>query len=291
LVKEQFSPCVPPRVEVNSPAIPLPAGTWDTHVHVIGTAERYPLAPDRSYTPAPCDFEQYLAFMDVVGIQHAVLVQPSIYGFDNSAMLDTLARYPERLRGIAVLPPDIDDRVLTDMHRLGVRGIRANLLNKGGIGIADAISLTQRVTKLGWHLQVQIDVSVFAEFDSLRSADSEIVIDHMGYMPAGKGVKEPGFQRLLRWLEDGLCWVKLSAPYRLSRQHAMPYADTLPLVHALVSANPDRVLWATDWPHTDLREFMPNDGDLVSLIGEWLPNDELRRRVLTTNPARLYGKE
>jgi len=285
-----IAPCLPPRPVAHAVSFAVPAGAWDVHVHAIGAVERFPLARDRSYTPAIAPIQTYVALMDEIGLAHAVLVQPSIYGTDNCAMLDALAHYPSRFRGVAVVPVDVTDRELAALHAAGVRGIRANLLNRGGISLDDARALTPRLAAFGWHLQLQIDVSSFDRFDDVASLPVDVVIDHLGCMPANKGPDEAGFRRLLRLVEAGRCWVKLSAAYRLTPWHACGYGAVTPLARALIAANPSRMLWGSDWPHTDLREVMPDDGELLDLLALWTADERVRNDILVRNPAMLYGR-
>jgi 2-pyrone-4,6-dicarboxylate lactonase len=281
--------CLTPDAVVHPIRFRVPPGAWDTHIHAIGAVDRFPLAANRSYTPAQIPIEAYVALMGRLGIAHAVLVQPSIYGTDNRAMVDALSRYPERFRGVAVVDPGIADRELTALHDAGVRGVRANLLNRGGISFADACTLAGRFADLGWHLQLQIDVSTFDRFDAVAELPVDVVIDHMGYMSADKGAANPGFLRLLKLVEAGRCWVKLSAPYHMTDWPRFGYGAVAPLARALVRANPQRMLWGSDWPHTDLRAGMPNDGDLLDQLGVWIEDDAVREAILVTNPASLYG--
>jgi 2-pyrone-4,6-dicarboxylate lactonase len=282
------STCLSPDAGLHPIHFRVPAGAWDTHIHAIGDAARFPLAPVRSYTPAQVPIEAYVALMDQLGVARAVLVQPSIYGTDNRAMVDALRRYPERFRGVAVVDADVADAELRALHDAGVRGVRANLLNPGGISFAGACALAQRLADLGWHLQLQIDASTFDGFDALARLPVDVVIDHMGYMQADKGASNPGFQRLLTLVEAGRCWVKLSAPYRLTDWQRRGSDAVTPLARALVRANPARMLWASDWPHTDLRRAMPNDADLLDLLREWVGDDAVRNAILVTNPRSLY---
>jgi len=282
-------PCLAPDPALHPLRLGVPAGAWDTHVHAIGPMERFPLAAVRSYTPAQVPIDAYVALMDRLGIAHAVLVQPSIYGSDNRAMLDALSRYPARFRGVAVVDPAIDDRALRVLDRAGVRGVRANLLNPGGLSLADGCALADRLAALGWHLQLQFDASTFDRFDALETLPVDVVIDHMGYMQADLGVSNAGFRRLLKLVESGRSWVKLSAAYRLVEWQRRGYDAVAPLVRALVRANPQRVVWGSDWPHTDLCSAMPNDADLLNLLGAWVDDDATRDAILVANAAALYG--
>lgn len=283
------APCLPPQAEVQPVRFAVPAGAWDTHIHAIGAPGRFPLAPDRGYTPAQVPIERYVDLMQRLGIARAVLVQPSIYGTDNRAMVDALTRFPARFRGVAVVGAGVDEATLDALHASGVRGVRANLLNPGGISLADAAALAPRLAARGWHLQLQIDVSAFDGFDVLAALPVPLVIDHMGYMPHGKSPAEPGFRRLLAMVEAGRCYVKLSAPYRLAAWVRDGYGAATALARALVAANPRRLLWGSDWPHTDLARDMPNDGDLLDLLGEWAPEADARHAILVDNPTALYG--
>ncbi len=145
--------------------------------------------------------------------------------------------------------------------------------------------------ELGWHVQFLLDVEDHPDLDKLLgSFATEVVIDHMGRPDPHRGVGAPGFQALIRLLRSGRGWAKLSAPYRTSRQQP-PYDDITPFAHALVAAAPDRLVWGSDWPHVLLDTTMPNDGDLVDQIAVWVPDADIRRRILVDNAERLYGFE
>ena len=279
--------CAPPQRPGRHPRVALPVGSCDTHVHVIGPVDRYPLDPRRNYTPVTCSLAQFREVMAACGIARAVLVQPSVYGTDNRALLDTLREGGAAFRGVVVPAADVRDAELDAMHTLGVRGIRLNLVNPQVVGLDEIVTLCARVAERGWHLQVQIRWSDTAQA-VLTSVAAKLtlplVIDHMGRPPA---LEAP--RTLLDLLASGRAWVKLSAPYRLSASDRPPYADLLPLVRAFVATNPDRLLWASDWPHTERFEPTPHDADLVDLLPDWLDSDDLRERVCVANPARLYG--
>ena len=276
----------PPQAPTRRPRFALPTGTCDTHIHVIGPAERYPLDPRRNYTPVACSLAQYREVMAACGIARAVLVQPSVYGTDNRQLLDALREGGTAFRGVVVLAADVSDAELDAMHALGVRGVRLNLVNPQVVAIDEVVAMCARVAERGWHLQVQMRWSDAAQ-TTLAGVAAQVnlplVIDHMGRPPA---LEAP--RALLDLLASGRAWVKLSAPYRLEAAGAPPHADLLPLVHALVASNPDQVLWASDWPHTERFTPNPNYADLVDLLPDWLGSDDLRQRVCVANPARLY---
>ncbi len=266
----------------------LPHGTCDCHIHVFGPPARYPLVAVRNYTPQPADLAAYGAVMANTGIDRAILVQPSVYGTDNTALLEAMAGDPARFRAVVVVPPDIPQADLEHLHAAGVRSIRINRRNPGGLTIADMARLAGRIAALGWHIQLQIDIQAVEDLAGLIAAcPVPVVIDHMGFVQPGLGVDAPGFQALLRVLAGGRTFVKLSAPYRLGVGTA-PYAPLAPFVAALVAARPDRMLWATDWPHCELWKAMPDTIALSALAQHWLPTPALRQQVLVDNPHALY---
>lgn len=277
--------CTAPPATVASAAQPLPAGTCDAHVHVFGPQARYPLAAGRNYTPHVCTLADYRKVMSALGIGRAVLVQPSVYGTDNSALLDALREGGPAFRGIAVPAGGTSDAQLRQMHALGVRGIRLNLVNPQMLGIDEALALCERVESMGWHLQVQLDLARGggAALKALcASTTLPVVVDHMGRM-----APQAGAHVLFDLLAAGRCWVKLSAPYRLSAEPA-PHEDLSELVRALVRANPAQLLWGTDWPHTEQRSRTPDAASLAAMLRAWLPDAQMLARVCVANPASLY---
>ena len=271
------------------PRSALPPGTCDTHFHVFGEAARYPLDPRRNYTPSPCTLAQYREVMRACGIARAVLVQPSVYGTDNRLLLDALREGGSAFRGVVVPRADIDAAELAEMHALGVRGIRLNLVNPQVLGIDAGLALGARMQRFGWHLQVHVALHLPGSDALLEdiAARSEVplVVDHMGRPAPGAPVP----RSLLGLVKSGRAWVKLSAAYRISRSGAPDYADVLPLVRSLVEANPERLLWGSDWPHSELYASPPRTGDLVDLLPVWLPDETRRRRICVDNPASLHG--
>jgi predicted TIM-barrel fold metal-dependent hydrolase len=222
-----------------------------------------------------------------------VLVQPSVYGTDNSALLDALRAGGPSFRGVAVVDWDIDAAALASMHADGIRGVRCNIVDivedKGRLPLATLTKLATKIRPLGWHVELLMHADEFPDMDrALADFPVDIVLGHLGYLPTQKGTANAGFQALLRLLRAGKAWVKLTGPYRISAAGS-PYADTVPFARALLDAAPGRVLWGTDWPHVMMKGPMPNDGELCDLLAQWVPDEQLRRRVLVDNPAVLYG--
>jgi predicted TIM-barrel fold metal-dependent hydrolase len=274
----------------------LPPSACDTHAHVFGPAAQFPYAKDRSYTPPDAPLAKYLGMLDTLGFARGVLVQGSAHGRDNSAMLDALARHPDRLRGVAVADADTPAAELRRWAALGVRGLRFNhffrdgqLHYRGGVPLEAARALVPPMRELGWHMQLWIDVKDLPDtLPVLQSLPLPVVIDHMGRTDARAGTDMPGFRSLLRLLGEGGCWVKLSGAHRLSRT-APDYPEARPFHEALVRTNPDHLTWGTDWPHPRIEGEMPDAGHLLDLFQEWTPDAAIRQRILVDNPARLYG--
>ena len=229
-----------------------------------------------------------------IGCSRGVLVQPSVYGTDNTAVAEALgttaATQTFELRAVAVVDPTITDRELERLHALGFRGVRINLgSTTPGLTLADAPRLAARIKPLGWHLQFYADFRANPALESeLAQFDIDIVIDHFGRIRTSEGLEAPAFQAVLRLLRRDHCWAKLMGPYFVS--DATPgYADLTSFAQAMIAAAPDRVLWGTDWPHPGAGAKMPNDGDLADLLLDWAPGEAARQRMLVDNPARLYG--
>ncbi len=285
-------PCAAPDFSPRQPSLRLSEGVCDCHAHVIGPLERYPLSAGRVYTPVDCVAKDYQHMLSRAGVQRAVLVQPSIYGSDNRLLLDTLALDPNRLRGVAVARDDVSPEELARWHAAGVRGLRINLVDRhdagGALPVAMLQALAQRIAPLGWHLELLAHVDAYPhELLVLQDLAVPVVFGHLGYLTIGRSVDDAGFQALLQLLTTGNAWVKLTGPYRLTRE-PLPYAPCDDLVQALIATAPERLVWGSDWPHVMLRGAMPNDADLVDLIGGWLPEPTQRQQVLVDNPAVLY---
>ena len=286
--------CAPPDFAPRRPRLRLPASACDCHAHILGPARVHPYSPRRVYTPPDCLLPDYENMLATLGLARAVLVQPSVYGEDNAVLLEALERGGGRFRGVAVIDPAAHDLELARLHALGVRGVRANVVDvpgrePGALPLERLRALAQRIAPLGWHLELLLHVDEFPELDrAFRGFPVDLVFGHLGYAGTRRGLDDPGFRALLRLLAGGRCWVKLSGPYRISAD-ALPYGDVVPFARALAETRGDRLLWGSDWPHVMLKGTMPNDADLLELLADWLPGETARRHVLVDNPAALYG--
>ncbi len=281
--------CQPPNPDLTPPKFVAPPGSWDCHLHIIGPPQLYPYVSNRSYTPVEASVDDYRRVAAALRLTNAVIVQPSFYGTDNRCTRDAVIASRGAWRGVAVIEPAISDRELGELDAAGFRGVRINLLFKGGLAMDALERIAQRIQPLGWHVQLLVDGRDLPELaPRLRRLAVPFVVDHMGHMPASLGVQHPAFQALLQLARDG-GWVKLSGAYRISGQ-PYPYADVTPIAQALVEAAPTRMVWGSDWPHPSITVPMPRDGDLLDLLPVWIPDAETRARVLVENPQTLYGK-
>jgi len=267
----------------------MPSSACDCHAHVLGPPDIYPYVAERSYTPPTATLEAYQSLHRVLGIERAVIVQPSVHGTDNRVTLDAITGYGSNARGIAVVDVTVDDTELSRLNDGGIRGLRLNLLFGGGVGIQALEPLAERIADMGWHIQLLLDARDLVDLaPRLRRLPVQVVVDHMGYMNVAHGIDHPGFRTLVELVRDGVCWIKLSGNYRISEQ-GPPYTDAVPFARALIEAGPQRMVWGTDWPHPALNDFMPNDGDLLDALDDYAPDAELKRTILVDNPAQLYG--
>ena len=285
--------CLPPDRHPRKPNIILPQGSIDTHVHVFESKDK--LSPVRGYTPPDATLADLKHLHDTLGLDRVVFTQPSIYGTDNSAILDGINNLNEatsnRARGVVAVSLDVTDEELADFDAQGIRGIRLNTDNKGGmpIGLDQIAQIAERIDDLNWHLEFlfpgQDILDLMPIFTSLKVPMS---IGHFAYQPATAGVEAPGFQSLLELMRQGNTWMKISGANRVSQTDLPPYDDVKPMAQALIEVAPDRIMWGTDWPHPNKYEVNPNDGDLVNAFGEWVIDESLRRKIMVDTPASFY---
>jgi 2-pyrone-4,6-dicarboxylate lactonase len=289
--------CQAPNSEIRSPRLRLPEWATDCHAHICGPVEKFPYWSERIYTPPDALMPQYQAMLGGLGVRRAVIVQPSVYADDNSALLDALATNRNNLRGVAVVKPSISDGELLAMHDAGVRGIRCNIVDianaKGKLPVDELHALANRIAPLKWHLELLMHVNEFPQLQSqLGDLPVDLVFGHYGYAPTGVGIENQGFQALLELMKRGKAWVKFTGSYRISSQpyEKQPlYDDVRPFAQALIDCNPSRIVWGTDWPHVMAKGSMPNDASLCDLLGDWVLDADLREQILVRNPAVLYG--
>ena len=272
---------------VCQPIRALPEKAIDSNFHIFESQSRYPFTPDRSFTPVESTWSQYEHLMHSAGFRRGVLVHPSVYGFDLSSFKDLLGAHPQQLRGVCVLKPDTSDSEIEHLNSLGVRGVRINIIYAGGSQLEDAKRLADLIKPFGWHLQFLVDVSLKPDTPVWASRlGVPVVFDHFGH-PSNFDVADPGFQNLCACVRDGVGWAKLSGAYRFAKTATHTHSVQRH-VDALLGANVNSLIWGTDWPHTQIIAPMPNDGELVDDLYQWLPDAQLREQVLIANAERLY---
>ena len=286
------------------PSFVVPRHACDCHTHVFGPRTRYPFAPLRSYTPPEASLDELVALQRALHLDRVVIVQPSVYGTDNSCTVDALRGLDGRGRAVAVIDETISAAELDALHRAGVRGVRVNLATAGvrdpDVARRRLIAAAARVAPLNWHVQVYTELAVVAALQhEMAALPAPLVIDHFGGARAAAGPGQPGFAALLALVADGKTYLKLSAPYRSSSQRP-DYADVAALAKALIVANPERMLWGSDWPHPgggrqpdqpleEIEEFFPeDDGRNFNLLADWAADPRIRHKILVDNPALLY---
>lgn len=280
---------VPHSSGTERPSFAVPAGACDCHMHFY--SGRYPGLPGAVRGHADATVADYRLLQQRLGTSRVVVVTPSWYGTDNRPTLDGMAEIGTEARGIAVVDTSVADSALRRLSDLGIRGIRFNLATPGpGPTSADMMEpLARRVAGLGMHLQLHIKADQIVELEPLLARlAAPLVFDHMGRIPQPDGARHAAYAVIMRLVDAGRAWVKVSGAYHDTRTGPPVYADTSALARAFVAAAPERMIWGSDWPHPSCAE-KPDDTTLLDLLSTWAPSEATRRHILVTNPAVLYG--
>jgi predicted TIM-barrel fold metal-dependent hydrolase len=257
-------------------------------MHIFGPAAQYPYAPDRSFTPPDAPTAAYSRVGDTLGLERMVVVQASVYGSDNRRTVAAVEEFGlHRARGIVMVEHDVDKKTLRDFHDRGIRGTRFITTVKGGPSLDNLPGVARAIADLGWHIEMYIPRHLWRDvLPVVADLPVPVVFDHMGGLSADTDDNDPDLKGILAALESRRCWVKLCG-YRASVA-GHPYSDVEPLAKRFVGRALERCVWGTDWPHTTLTGYMPDDGDLMDLLGSWAPDADSRRKILVDNPAALY---
>lgn len=274
--------CLPPKPLGALPRLPL--GTCDSHFHVFEPGA--PLASPRSYTPQMLTIADWRLYAEAAGIARGVLVQPSVYGLDNSVLLRGIESDPQHLRGVAVVAPDISPAALWELDARGIRGIRINTRNRAGVAFEAVNELLGKVASLRWSVQFQIRAEQLAAVGALQHGDTPLVLDHLGFIRFGEPDTAERLDALRRLLDRPNIYAKLSGPYRLTEDAS--YAEVGAATTALAASHPHRLIWGSDWPHTELWATMPDDADLLAAYESWLPDPQLRQQIFVDTPQSLF---
>ena len=281
--------------EPSRPTFILPAGSVDAHCHVFGPGDEFPYAEERKYTPCDAGKDQLFVLRDFLGVDKNVIVQATCHGSDNRALLDALASAKGRARGVATVRPDVGHDELSEMHDAGVRAVRFNYVRRLVDPEPDAYyhRIVERIAAFGWHVVIYFEAADLDErWKFFTSLETDVVVDHMGRPDVTQSVDGPQFARFLSLMEEHQnFWCKVTCPERVSLSGPPRFEDVVPFARRVVERFPTRVLWGTDWPHPNLHDYMPDDGDLVDFIPSIAPTPDLQRKLLIDNPMRLYWRD
>lgn len=275
---------------ITAPRLPTPPGACDTHMHIYEPG--YALRAEAAHPGQPATLAHYLEVKSRLGLSRTVIVQPGGYGTDNTCTLEAMAKLgSDHARGVATVAPDAPDREIERLAARGMRGIRYHMRGGAVLGWDTMAKMAARVAPFGWHVQLQCEPAEIGEHEALLSSlPCDLVIDHMGRFAADTPPGDPNWRAMMRLLESGRCWVKLSGPYYGSKSGPPRYEDKARIARALIEAAPERVVWATNWPHPSTKSNYPDEAKLLDTVADWTQGDEaLRRKILVDNPARLYG--
>jgi predicted TIM-barrel fold metal-dependent hydrolase len=282
------TPCQPPRAVIKKPSLEVPPLSCDSHAHVLGPPSKYPYVANRSYTPPDAVPSDFLRMLGVLGMERMVVVQASCYGEDNRRTIDAVQELGvHRARGVVMVGANIAESELQAMEDAGVRATRFITTAKGGPTLDQLKDVAARVAPFGWPIEMYIPIHLWPEvLPIVERLPVPVVFDHMGGMMANTPPNDPVFKRIIALLESGRCWTKLTG-YRPSVA-GPPYADVAPLARYIIAHAPDRCVWGSDWPHTNIEGYMPDDGELLDQLGTWVDDEATLRKILVDNPARLY---
>jgi 2-pyrone-4,6-dicarboxylate lactonase len=291
--------CMPPDPNTRQPSFTPPPNSCDTHFHVFGPPETFPFLSTHEYTPPAAPLEHYLKMAAVIGVERAVVVQPSVHGLDNSATLDAVAKSGGRFHGVARINDETTREELQTLHEHGIRGVRFNLLDRprGNVKLDVLDRCIENIAFIGWSIDLHTDpTNLLAQEHRIRAMPIPVVIDHLARIKPAEGLNQPAFQLLLDLLKAPHVWVKVSGADKIcnTQVHSyfgLPFVEVIPFARAVIAAAPDRVIWGTDWPHSNnfAPGKTPNDGDLLDLLAAFAPDEPTRKKILVENPAALYG--
>jgi predicted TIM-barrel fold metal-dependent hydrolase len=290
--------CYPPDPNTKKPCFTPPANACDTHFHVFGPPEVFPFVSTHEYTPPAAPLEHYRKMLAVIGIERAIVVQPSVHGLDNSATLDAIKNSSGRFRGVGRIDDKTPTEELQRLHAGGLRGVRFNLLNRprGNVKLDVLDRCVEKIAGLGWSVDLHIDMKNLIEQENrIRKMPIPVVIDHIARVKPAEGLKQAGFQLLLDLMMLKHVWTKVSGADKICgttvhSYYGLPFIEVIPYAQAVIAVAPERVIWGTDWPHSNNFSpgHTPNDGDLVDLLAAFAPDDGIRKKILVDNPAVLY---
>ena len=264
----------------------IPRGACDTHMHFYDT--KAPVAQG-TFMPGHFPVADYQAMQRRLGLERVIVVQPNAYADDNTVTSHSMKQLGKNAKGVAVVRPGVSDAELERLTKAGICAVRIMTLHGGMLGFNVMDQVMARVHPFGWHANLQLDGRELPKHEAqIKRLPGKFVIDHTGKFLEPVAVSSDSFECLLRLVDTGRCWIKLSAPYETSKTGAPKYEDVSQLARTLVEHAPERMLWASNWPHPSSRQNLPKDEDLLDLLADWAPEEKTRNRILAGNPAELY---
>ncbi len=281
--------CQGPRTVTSKPHFEVPPLACDCHMHIIGPVSRFPYTPKRSYTPVDCLPSDYLRMAASLGVERMVIVQPSVYGGDNSRTMTAVAEFGlHRARAVAMVDETVTDRTLRELADGGCKGIRFMAVSPGGPTLDHLNGVAKKIAPFGLHIEICFPYQQWPEMlPVIGKLPVPVALDHLGLLPIDIPADHPTMRGILNLMEAGRCWVKLG-PHRVSRT-GPPFADVAPLATRFIKHALERCIWGSDWPHTSTVGYMPDDGEMLDVLPTWAPDATSRHKILVENPAVLYG--
>lgn len=277
--------CAAPLPVQHRPHSALPRDTCDSHFHIFDAPSRQVAL--RSYTATKAALSDYRLLQKTLGFERSVIVQPSVYGADNETTMLVCQNDPN-MKAVVVVDSDITHEELQRLTDLGAVGCRVNMLFRSGVDIQDIKALGHKIANYGWHIQILADISALEDLSTLlQDMPVPIMFDHMGHMTSDKGAANKSFQNFCNHLADGRLWTKLSAAYRLTNRDDGQFDDVQDIVSTLIAANPEQLVWGTDWPHPQIPVDMPDDTQLVNTFLDWIPK-QYQQHIFADNAAKFY---
>ena len=273
---------------ISAPRLPTPPGACDTHMHIYEPG--FELRADAAHPGQPATLAHYLEVKKKLGLTRTVIVQPGGYGTDNTCTLQAMAKLGrDNARGVATVDPEAPDAEIERLTKLGMRGIRYHMRGGVVLGWDTMARMAARVAPFGWHVQLQCEPDEIGGHQALLSRlPCDLVIDHMGRFDAATPESDRNWRTMMDLLVDGRCWIKLSGPYYGSKSGPPAYEDKARIAKALIKAAPERMVWATNWPHPSMKKHYPDEAKLLDTVADWTQDEKLRRKILVDNPAKLY---
>ena len=285
--------CLPPDPNPRKPKFKAPPGACDTHCHIFGPPNIFPYSKNRRYTPPAAPLDHCLQMLDLIGVERGIVVQPNAHATDNAVSLDAIARSNGRLLGVGRVDDSTTDKQIEAMHAGGIRGVRFEFVSgrAGSANVPLFDRVMKRVAPYGWAIELHTDPQVMVEhIDWFKSIKANAIVDHFARLQTRDGIDQPAFKLLRELMKRDNYWCKISgADERTGTPY--PYPEIVPYAHALIEIAPDRIIWGTNWPHSNIFEpgHIPNDGLLLDLMLDFAPDEAIRNRILVDNPVRLFG--